>query len=447
MAYYTIVLIFLMLLLNGLFAAFEMALASISRSRLTVLANQKQKGAKAALAMKQRMEASLAVVQVGITLAGAIAAAVGGAGVDETLSPYLAAFLRIPAHWADLISIAVFVLPLSAITIVFAELVPKMFAIQNAEWVCLKLAPAMRVLSAILYPVVALFEKAVKAIMAGGQRLMHGKEAVQDRQGLHELHAAVAMARTARLIGAREERILLAAAQLPSRPIGSIMVPVESISMLSAQNSLADALLLAHLDLHTRFPLCKEEGNPQTIMGYVTFKDLVVALRMEAQTAKLLGIMRPIKRLRQAESISLALESMIREKVHIALVETTEGAVLGMVTLEDIMEEMVGEIEDEFDRLPTHMHRTESGWITGGGVRMDVVASAVGAPASIVPADMKNMMLADWCARILGRTVEKGETIRKEGLQLTVRKLRRQKIAECFIAWERKSAGMENTVE
>lgn len=321
-----------MLIFNGLFAAFEMALASVSHSRLVVLANQKRKGAKAALSMKQRMEASLAVVQVGITLAGTIAAAVGGVGIEETLSPYLAKFLHISANLADIIAIAVFVLPLSAITIVFAELVPKMFAIKNRELVCLRLAPAMRVLSTIMYPVVAIFEKVVKAVMAGSQKLMNGREVAQDAQSLHELHAAVAIARTARLIGTREEKILLSAAQLPFRPISSIMVPAESISMLSAGSSLSEALLLAHLDLHTRFPICTEHENPQTITGYVTFKDLVVALRMEAQTTKLKSIMRPIKRFQQWDSIAQVLELMIRDRVHIALVEIPEGVVLGMVT-------------------------------------------------------------------------------------------------------------------
>jgi putative hemolysin len=436
---YKISVIVLMLLLNGVFAAFEMALASISRSRLLVLANQQRRGAKAALFMKHRMEASLAVVQVGITFAGAIAAAVGGVGIDESLSPSLARVLPVSANLVDAIAIAIFVLPLSAITIVFSELVPKMFAIRNAELVCLKLAPAMRLLSAIMYPVVALFEKVVKAIMVGGQKLIR-REGAEEAQGLHELHAAVAIARTARLIGAREERILHAAAQFPSRPIDTIMVPAESISMLSVLNPLSEALLIAHLDLHTRFPVCAEQDNPQTIIGYVTFKDLVVALRMDAQSTRLKSIMRPIKRFRSSESIAQVLETMMRDRGHIALVETDKGEVLGMVTLEDIMEELVGEIEDEFDRLPAHMHQTGAGWITGGGVRMGVVASTVCSTGPQVGPELKNLTLADWCARILGRAVEKGETIKGAGLVINVRKLRRHRIAECFLTCDNKSS-------
>ncbi len=426
--------IVLMLVLNGLFAAYEMALASISRSRLAVLAGQKKKGARAALAMKDRMEASLAVVQVGITLAGAIASAVGGVGVEETLSPWFERVLGMSPHWAEVVAVAAFVIPLSAVTIVFSELVPKMFAIQNSEQVCLKMAPVMRVLATVLYPVVALFEGIVKAIMSGSRKLVNEDLSPERTRSLHELQAAAALARTAKLIGAREEKIVLAAAQLPSRPIGSIVVPVEMISSIPASSSLAEAVLIVHLDLHTRFPVCADSGDPQSIVGYVTFKDLVVALKMEAQTARVKSIMRPIARFRHSDSIAQALEHMIRDKIHIALVETDEKRILGMVTLEDIMEELVGEIEDEFDRLPSYMHQTESGWIVGGGTRLETVAATIGACAAPGPGAGAGTTLADWCVQVLGRPVEKGETIVHDGLVLNVRKLRRQKVAECFVS-------------
>lgn len=440
MTVYKIAMVLLMLVANGLFAAFEMAIASVSRARLVVLANQKKPGAAAALAMKNRMEASLAVVQVGITLAGTIAAAVGGAGIEETLSPSLAKALGLSDNMADLVAIAAFVLPLSAITIVFGELVPKMTAIRNPERVCLKMAPTMRVLAAVMYPVVALLEKVVKVVMAGGRRLAGDGDGNRDSAGLHELHAAAAMARTARLIGAREEKIVLSAAQLQSRPIGSIMVPVDSVATLSADSTLADSLIIAHLDLHTRFPVCAQQHDPQTILGYVTFKDLVVALRMESATGRVKSITRPIGRFPQSESIAQVLESMMRERLHIALVESAQKTVVGMVTLEDIMEELVGEIEDEYDRLPNHMHQTDAGWITGGGARMESVLSAMRLAVDALAPDAKALSVADWCVRLLGRPVEKGETIRWNGLVFHVRKLRRQKIAECFIAREKQAA-------
>ena len=130
-----------MLFFNAVFAAYEMALASVSHSRLMLLVSEKKKGAGEAAFMKDRMEASLAVIQLGITLFGAIAAATGGAGVEESVAPFLHEVWRIPNVLSEFLALLLLILPLSALTIMFAELVPKMFALQNKEWVCLALSP------------------------------------------------------------------------------------------------------------------------------------------------------------------------------------------------------------------------------------------------------------------------------------------------------------------
>ena len=165
---YEIIVIGFMLVVNAVFAAYEMALASISRARLIVLVNRKRKGATEAAFMKDRMEASLAVVQVGLTLGGAVAAATGGLGVTENVVPYLKIDLAIPTPWAEILGLVFLIVPLSTITIVFAELVPKVYALNNREWICLTLSPVMKVLSFIAYPVISILEKIVKWILSVG---------------------------------------------------------------------------------------------------------------------------------------------------------------------------------------------------------------------------------------------------------------------------------------
>jgi CBS domain containing-hemolysin-like protein len=146
------------------------------------------------------------------------------------------------------------------------------------------------------------------------------------------------------------------------------------------------------------------------------------------------GIARPIKKIQGDIPISKVLEQMMREKLHIALVVSKEDQVLGLITLEDIIEELVGDIEDEQDSLPIHMHPTSGGWILGGGVPMNAVSSRLGIPWSQTFVKEQTLRLADWCVYILGRPLKKGETIRKAGLQVTVRKLRRHKLAEAFVS-------------
>ena len=210
--------------------------------------------------------------------------------------------------------------------------------------------------------------------------------------------------------------------------------------MIPSQFALADALVRAHMDLHTRFPISAEGNNPQTIEGYITFKDLVSALKMNAPTPTVIGIARPIKRIDAETPIAKVMEQMMKEKIHIALVVSKEDKVLGMITLEDIIEELVGDIEDEEDSLPSHMHPTAGGWIMGGAVPMYAVGSRLGvswSPAlAKASADLPEMALhlADWCVLVLGRALEKGETFQADGLQVSVRKLRRRKLAEAFVS-------------
>ncbi len=425
----------LMMFLNAIFAAFEIALASVSQARLLVLMNQKRAGSASALYLKEHIGASMAMAQVGMTVTGAIAAATGGAGVQENLTPWLQQMWPLSHEMAQGIAVVCFVIPLSVITIVFGELIPKVFAIENKEWVCLRLAPIMRVVAWLLWPVAHFFEWCVKWMLKFIRILFKGKmEEWGDIPGFHELQAAVSLARTKQLMGAREEKIVLSAAQLSRRRIDEIILPASEISMLPSNLSLSEALIRAHLDLHTRFPICAVENDPQTIEGYITFKDLVSALKMHATTPTVQGIARPIKLIAGSMAISQVLELMMREKLHIALVVSPENHVLGLITVEDIIEELVGDIESEEDSLPIHTHPTSGGWIIGGGVPIAAVASRLGAPWSPAFSGPKNVRLADWCTHILKRPLKKGETVRSDGLQVTVRKLRRRKLSEAFVS-------------
>ncbi len=428
---YEIPIILVMIIVNAVFAAYEMALASISRSRLSTLCQQKKKGAVEAAYMKDRMEASLAVVQLGITLAGAIAAATGGAGAQESLTPFFTK-MGMTSFYAEISALICLVIPLSAFTIIFAELVPKMFALDNRESVCLILSPMMKAIARIADPAVSFFETIVKKIMLLGKKTKD--ESSVDKQSLHELKAAAALARTSRLIGAHEEKIVLSAAQLSQRTVADIMWNSEDIFMIPVTDSLSDALIKAHLDMHTRFPVCEKAGEPQTIIGYLNFKDIVNALKMSPENPSVQGITRPIKKLPVETSLSQALSEMMHEKVHIAIAVSNDQQVTGMITLEDIIEELVGEIEDEFDRLPAHIQPVGSGWIIGGAASMKVVASTLGIELPLENVSERTPTLAEWVAQKLGRDVEGGEVLSFDNISITVRKLRRRKLAEALVS-------------
>ena len=419
-----------MLAVNAVFASYEMALASVSRARLEVLLQAKRRGARCAVYMKDRLEGSLAVVQLGITLAGAIAAATGGAAVDEWLSPWLVRSFGLSSGTAEGLALVLFVIPLSAVTIIFAELVPKMVGINNKEGVVLALSPGMKAVSRVFYPAVWVFEGIVKKVMRVGQGRWLGGQKAEDKAGLLELRAAASLARATRIIGPMEERIVMAAAQLSARTLAEAMVPARDITAIPAAASLADALIEAHMHMHTRYPVCTEPGNAQSISGYVTFKDIVTALKVDPSGRGLTGIVRPIRRLPAETTLAQALTDMIRDRVHIALV--TDGAgVKGLLTMEDIVEELVGDIRDEYDRLPTHLSAIGEGWLAGGGVPVGELAKAMGGD-SWAGADGK-LTLAELVERAREQSPRSGDTVQVAGVVVHVRKVRRNRVAEAVV--------------
>ncbi len=429
-----------MVIFNGVFAGYEIALATVTLARLQVLVRENRAGAKAALYMKQNMEASLAAVQVAITLLGALAAAVGGVGAAESIKPFFQYDLNFSSTTSEVLAILLIVLPLTAFTILFGELIPKVFSIRNKEWVCLRLSPVMRWFCFSVWPAVRLFEKAVMGVMEWSERLWRPRmEGSGKREAIEllELRAHAASARASRIIGEREENIILGAARFSSRTVREIMLPAENISMLDVKASLGESLIVAHLEMHTRFPVADRPGDPQSILGYVNFKDLIALMRLSLpHQVSLRAVLRPMPSLPADMLLASCLERIIREHTHIALV-CEEGKVVGLITLEDILEELVGEIQDEYDRLPVHAVPSGWGWVVGGGLTFARLKELTGIDLEADPSpntpEGEPKTVSDWIVGHFEGFVHGGETLERNGLRVIVRKVRRQKVFECQI--------------
>jgi putative hemolysin len=435
---FELIVILVMIGLNGLFAAYEIALASISLVRLQVLAKDNVAGAKAAIYMKQNFEASLATVQLGIALLSAIAAATGGAGAEESIKPYFIDVLGCGPTVSHFLSIATVVIPITVFTIVFGELAPKVFAFRNKEFVCLRLSAGMKWFTFSVWPAIWFLENTVQGIMRlseFGKRREVNPHAHESAE-LQSLRASVTLARASRLIGEREETIILRAAKLSGRPIREIMLPAEYVSMLDAKMSLAEALIAVHLDMHTRFPVAERKNDPQSIIGYINLKDLLAIMHMtRGESPTLHSILRPFPQLPDTLPIPACLERMIREHTHIALVTGVNHAVVGMITLEDILEELVGEIEDEYDRLPAHVTPSGRTWIVGGGISLARLKELTGLDLAVFPPPTgAAATLSDWILSHLGHGASGGEEIQHQGLHVLVRKIRRQKVLEAQLS-------------
>ncbi|MBL8866365.1 MAG: CBS domain-containing protein [Planctomycetia bacterium] len=217
------------------------------------------------------------------------------------------------------------------------------------------------------------------------------------------------------------------------RPIRDAMLPAAAISMLNADATLSDALVAAHLDMHTRFPLTERPGDAQGIIGYVNFKDIVALLRLSPTDPTLRAVMRAIPDLPDDLPVATGLERMIRDRTHIALVRDQARTILGMITLEDILEELVGDIEDEFDHLPMHASRSGAGWVVGGGLAPARLRELSGIVLPTVDSTAPVNHVSDWVTAQTGGAVHGGEVVSRDGVRVVVRKVRRQKVLEAQV--------------
>jgi putative hemolysin len=421
-----------MLGVNSILAAYELALASVRRERLQHLIDEHRPGAADAMSMKNRIERSLAAVQLGITLAGAIAAATGGAGAERSVSPWLSSQFGLSESIADVVAVTFVVIPLAAVTIVASELVPKVFALNHTERVVLALSPAIRFVAWAGFPAVWCLESLTRLFVLILTRFIPLPPTDERAKHMNELRAQVSLLRASQVIGMEEERIILHAARLSSITVGEIMMAREDIVALHVDATLGECLAVAHLDLHTRFPVTERKGDPDAIIGYVTFKEMTLLAKSHPHHPSLREITRPVIRLPQSMPANEALKRMMAEHLHFALVTDDEGSVAGMITQEDLLEELVGDIQDEFDRLPRHVSQSGRQWVVGGGATLGRLRYNLQLP-DLGTGLPDACTVSDWLLRGRTERIKGGDAWTQDHVRILVRKVRRRKVTEAVL--------------
>ena len=222
---------------------------------------------------------------------------------------------------------------------------------------------------------------------------------------------------------------------LSQKSAKNLMIPVDQITFLSISQTLGEAIITAHLDPHTRFPVI--EGNDRNkVLGYVNFKELVYRMRTNPADPTLGGIIRQLRFVNEDTSCQQLLKVFVDEHEHMALVQNASKITIGLITLEDIVEELVGEIEDEFDKLPKMVHTLSQGvWMVGGGVSMCSLSEKLGIP------DLScDINLSDWIIKEIGHMPAIDERVKAARHEFNVRRIRRGKVFEVLITPETISA-------
>ncbi|MEP9412230.1 MAG: HlyC/CorC family transporter [Candidatus Brocadia sp.] len=328
------IIIIILLLFNGLFSCIEMAFASSNVPFLRDMASKGNVAAKKFITLRMRPDRTFAVIQIGITLIGTLSAAVGGVEVKESVLPYLNKLLGVSGMTAEIIGIALFVIPFTFFTVVIGELVPKAIAIRYPEEVSLASCHILTILTIIATPVVHILEQSTLKFLSliGIRHIPSPEEGVSELslKSLHPFH--------------RDYILNLFA--LRFKKVSEAMLPFSKVVAIRSSMSKEEILKVIIDCGHTRLPVLLDEAEPQVI-GILHTKEFVAMMNTKIEFS-LANLLRKPYFVDENESILRILKNFQGNRIHMAIVRQGTQTI-GIITLEDILEEVVGEIYDEDD--------------------------------------------------------------------------------------------------
>jgi putative hemolysin len=323
---------------GGCFAAAELALISLRESQTKQLAQRGRRGQIVA-DLNQDPNRFLAAVQVGVTLAGFMSAAFGGATLADDLAPVLAGW-GLPKGASEVVALLVITLMISFLALVLGELAPKRLALQRAESIALAVGPTIDRLARWSRPVIWLLSVSTNLVV----RLLGGDPSISRAQITEEeLRDLVATHET---LSEEERRIVEDVFEAGDRQIREVMIPRTEVDFLDSSTPVFKAVKVALDQPHSRYPVIR--GSSDDVIGFVHVRDLI-APEMSGRSVRVGDIAREILMLPSTRQLLAALADMRREGTHLAIVVDEYGGTDGIVTLEDLVEELVGDIRDEYD--------------------------------------------------------------------------------------------------
>ncbi len=359
-----IILLLVLILLNGLFAMSEFAVVSARKSRLQPLAEDGNERARTALELAEHPDRFLATIQIGITLIGTLAGAIGGA----TLARHLAAWIStLPplAPYADVISFTLVVLTLTFLTLVFGELVPKQLALHSSERLAIVLAGPMRTLSNLASPLVRILAGSSNFIV----RLLGIRPSDEPPVTEDEIKVLIEQGTQAGVFEEAEQEMVEGVFRMGGQKVGALMTPrpdIDWIDLDEPPSVLHDQIINSH---RTRFPVA--QGELDNVLGILHTKDLL-AQGFSCDPADLRKLLRtPLFIPESAEALQ-ALEQFKETGEHYAMVTDEFGSIAGIITSTDILEAIVGDLPAKGEPGEPEVTLREDGtWLMGGALSID----------------------------------------------------------------------------
>lgn len=331
-----------LILVNAFFAAAEISVVTANETRIRSLAEQGDRRARLVDRTSKDSTRFLATIQVGITLSSFFTSASAAAQLSDPLAALLQPLMGNAASSTSFILVTI---GIAFISLIFGELVPKRLALKHPEEIALMSVQPILWLERLTSPVVKFLSLVTTSILT----VLGSPPGAEDAAvNVEEIKALVNAARLGGTVGMQEQRIIYGAVELNTLTVRAIMVPRVNIQHLKTSATIDEAYRIIAETAHTRIPVC--EGDLDRIVGILHVKDLI-----RAQTAAgeppvtVRELVRPVRFIPEAKLVADLLREMQQSRLHLVIVTDEFGGTAGLVTLEDVLEEIVGEIRDEYD--------------------------------------------------------------------------------------------------
>jgi putative hemolysin len=399
--------VLLLIIIEGIFVAAEIALVSLRESQVRGLAESSRRGAAVAKLVSDPNR-FLAAVQIGVTSTALLSSAFGAVTLSADAKKFL-----VRHGWSDGLASATGIvgvtLLISFVTLVLGELAPKRLGLQRAEKAAEFFAPPLSRIASFFRPVIWLLSKSTDLVvrLLGGDPGA-GREPISEEElrGLVAAHESLT---------SDERRLIDDVFSAGERSIGEVMVPRPDVTFLDASMTISKAARVAADSPHSRYPVVGRDHDD--VLGFVHIRDLLLPTVRHDRDRTVASVTREVKALPGSKHVLNAMSEMRREGHHMAIVVDEYGGTDGIVTLEDLIEEVIGDIRDEYDADVTESSRLSGGEVeVDGKLNLDEIAEISGVELPEGPyATVAGYVMAE-----LGRLPTDGDVVERDGVRLTV---------------------------
>jgi putative hemolysin len=434
-----IIFIAVLIVLNGFFAASEIALISARRSRVQQLASDGDPRAKRVVGIQQDPDRFLATVQVGVTFVGTLASAVGGVAAIHALSPMIGGIpLPFLSAMAEPLALVIVVVSITYASLILGELVPKTLALRHAVSLALLVSGPLDSLARAASPLVRLLTASNRFVL----RLL-GQKGVTERAFIseEEVKHMVQEGREQGVFDQTEQELIHSVFEFTESSVKDVMIPRPRIQAIDVETPIEQ--VLAHIveTGKSRYPVYR--NTLDEVLGILYDKDLF-RLLAEKKPIMLAQVVRPAFFTPETTRVSRLLKSMQRRRMPMALVVDEYGGVEGLITIEDLIEEIVGEIEDETDREDQAVRRLRDGsYIVDASISIHDLADQ---HHLVFPESTEYETLAGFLITQLQRMPRGGEIVNYEDWRLTIVDMDGRRIARVKIEPRQRDAGRKDPV-